>query len=309
MRTEEEKMPFTAHLEELRDRLIKCFYAIGAGFCIAYGFKEKLFEILLRPLLDVMGKGDKLIFTGLPEAFFTYMKVSLIAGVMLASPILIYQFWMFVAPGLYRKEKKVLLPIIFLSTIFFTGGSLFGYFYVFPIGFRFFLGFANDTIQALPSMKEYLGFSSKLLLAFGIVFELPLVLTGMAKIGLVTPEFLRKNRKYAVLLFFIVAAIITPPDVVSQIMMAVPLMFLYEISIWGAVIFGRKPLTDDDEEEDAAGKSAEDAEDKNNEESESAEKQEKDRESDGESAVNKEKQAQTDASAASAEKESDSRNE
>ncbi len=306
MRTEEEKMPFTAHLEELRERLIKCFYAIGAGFCIAYGFKEKLFEILLRPLLDVMGKGDKLIFTGLPEAFFTYMKVSLLAGIMLASPVLLYQFWMFVAPGLYRKEKKVLMPIILLSTVFFVGGSLFGYFYVFPIGFRFFLGFANETIQALPSMKEYLGFSSKLLLAFGIVFELPLVLTAMARIGLVTPDFLRKNRKYAVLLFFIVSAIITPPDVVSQIMMAVPLMFLYEISIWGAVVFGRKPLTDDDEEEDPAGKSAED---KDDEESESAEKEKAEGESDGESATDKKKEEEPQPAVTLGEKESDSKNE
>ncbi len=248
MVNEEEKMPFMAHLEELRGRLIKCAYAVFAGFCIAYGFKEKLFEILMRPLLDVMGKGNKLIFTGLPEAFFTYMKVAFIAGIMLASPVLLYHFWMFVAPGLYQKEKKVLLPIIFLSTVFFLGGALFGYFYVFPVGFKFFLGFSNETLQAMPSMKEYLGFSSKMLLAFGVVFELPLVLTAMARIGLVTADFLRKNRKYAILVIFIVAAILTPPDVISQVMMAVPMMVLYEISIWGAVAFGRKPLTDEDGE-------------------------------------------------------------
>ncbi|MEE4359688.1 MAG: twin-arginine translocase subunit TatC [Desulfococcaceae bacterium] len=249
MPTEEEKMPFLSHLEELRDRLIRCMLAIGAGFCIAYAFKEKLFEILLHPLLQVMGKGETLIFTGLPEAFFTYLKVALLAGAMLASPVILYQFWMFVAPGLYQKEKKVLLPIVFLSTLFFVGGSLFGYFYVFPFGFQFFLGFANENLQALPSMKEYLTFSSKLLLAFGVVFELPLVLTAMARMGLVTPEFLRINRKYAILIFFIGAAIITPPDVVTQIMMGIPLMILYELSIWGAVVFGRKPLTADEEQE------------------------------------------------------------
>jgi len=267
MVNEEEKMPFMAHLEELRDRLVKCFYAIAAGFCIAYGFKEKLFDILMRPLLDVMGKGDKLIFTGLPEAFFTYMKVALIAGLMLASPVLLYQFWMFVAPGLYQKEKKVLLPIIFLSTLFFTGGALFGYFYVFPIGFRFFLGFSNETLQAMPSMKEYLGFSSTMLLAFGVVFELPLVLTAMARIGIVSADFLRKNRKYAILIIFIVAAILTPPDVISQVLMAIPMMLLYELSIWGAVVFGRKPLTDEDEE--SPGESADKA-DKKEEETEPA---------------------------------------
>ncbi|QTA80721.1 Sec-independent protein translocase protein [Desulfonema limicola] len=245
---EEDKIPFTSHLEELRDRLIKSFIAVGIGFCAAYGFKEKLFEILISPLVSVMGKDDTLIFTGLPEAFFTYLKVALLAGIMLASPVLLYHFWMFVAPGLYQKEKKVFVPIIFLSALFFIGGSLFGYFIVFPYGFAFFLGFASDNLQAMPSMKEYLSFSSKLLLAFGLVFELPLVLTAMARIGIVTPEFLKKNRKYALLLFFIGAAILTPPDVVTQIMMAVPLMVLYEISIIGAKIFGKKPLEDDLEE-------------------------------------------------------------
>jgi sec-independent protein translocase protein TatC len=244
---DEERMPFTSHLEELRDRLIKSFIAVGVGFLIAYGFKDKLFEILMQPLIKVMGRGDTLIFTGLPEAFFTYLKVAFLAGIMAASPVLIYQFWMFVAPGLYRKERKILLPIVFLSTFFFVGGALFGYFFVFPIGFKFFLGFANEKIQALPSMKEYLSFSSKLLIAFGLAFELPLVLTGMARMGLVTVDFLKKNRKYALLLFFVGSAIITPPDVVSQILMALPLMVLYEISIIGARIC--PPKTSEEEEE------------------------------------------------------------
>lgn len=242
---EEDKIPFTSHLEELRDRIIKSFIAVAIGFCIAYGFKEKLFEILISPLVSVMGKGETLIFTGLPEAFFTYLKVALLAGIMLASPVLLYHFWMFIAPGLYHKEKRVFIPIIFLSAMFFIGGSLFGYFIVFPFGFQFFLGFATNTLHAMPSMKEYLSFSSKMLLAFGLVFELPLVLTAMARIGLVTPDFLKKNRKYALLLFFIGAAILTPPDVVTQIMMALPLMLLYEISIIGAMIFGKKPLDED----------------------------------------------------------------
>ena len=253
---DEEKMPFTSHLEELRDRLIKSFIAVGVGFLVAYGFKDKLFEILIQPLVKVMGQGDTLIFTGLPEAFFTYLKVAFLAGIMAASPVLIYQFWMFVAPGLYRKERKILLPIVFLSTFFVLGGALFGYFFVFPIGFKFFLGFANEKIQALPSMREYLSFSSKLLIAFGLAFELPLVLTGMARMGLVSVDFLKKNRKYTILLFFIGAAIITPPDVVSQVMMALPLMVLYEISIVGARIFQPKSADEEeageaDEEDDA----------------------------------------------------------
>ena len=247
---EEDKIPFTAHLEELRKRLIVCFIAVGIGFAGAYGFKEKLFQVLTAPLIRVMKSGDTLIFTNLPEAFFTYLKVSFLAGLLLASPVILYQFWMFVAPGLYQRERRVLLPIVFLSTLFFLGGALFGYFIVFPWGFKFFLGFATETIRPMPSMKEYLAFSSKLLLAFGLVFELPLVLTFMARLGIVTVSFLKKNRKYAVLIFFAGAAIITPPDVVTLVMMALPLMLLYEISIIGAKIFGKKPA-DQAEPEDA----------------------------------------------------------
>ncbi|WP_155308085.1 twin-arginine translocase subunit TatC [Desulfosarcina widdelii] len=236
----EDKVPFTVHLEELRKRLISCFIAVGLGFAVSYGFKEKLFQILTQPLISVMKQGETLIYTGLPEAFFTFLKVSFLAGLMLASPVIIYQFWMFIAPGLYDREKKLLVPIVLLSSIFFVGGALFGYFIVFPYGFDFFLGFATETIRPMPSMKEYLSFSAKLLLAFGLVFELPLVITFLAKLGIVSVPFLKKNRKYALLLFFVGAAILTPPDVVTQVMMALPLMVLYEISIIGARIFGRK---------------------------------------------------------------------
>ena len=240
---EDEKLPFTSHLEELRKRLITAFIAVGIGFVIAFGFKERLFTILVEPLIRVMKEGETLIYTGLPEAFFTYLKVAFLTGIIFASPIILYQFWMFVAPGLYRNERRLMMPIVLLSSFFFIGGALFGYFVVFPWGFKFFLGFATDTIRPLPSMKEYFGFSAKLLLAFGLVFELPLVLTFMAKMGLVSVDFLKKNRKYALLLFFAGAAILTPPDVITQIMMALPLMVLYEISIIGARIFGKKKTT------------------------------------------------------------------
>lgn len=258
--SEEDKSPFTEHLGELRDRLVRAFIAVGVGFLIAYFFKEKLFEFLTAPLVQAMAEAGnaKLIFTGLPEAFFTYLKVSLLAGIVVATPVIFYEFWMFVSPGLYRDEKKYLIPVVVLSIFFFLVGSSFGYFVVFPYGFRFFLGFATETIQAMPSMKEYLSFASKMLLAFGFVFELPLVLTFMARMGLVNGDFLKKNRKYAVLIFFIGAAVITPPDVVTQIMMALPLMILYEISIIGARIFGRKgPEAEDDEDEKADGSEAE----------------------------------------------------
>lgn len=236
----EDRIPFTAHLEELRKRLITSFAAVGVGFALSYGFKEQLFQILTHPLISVMKQGETLIYTGLPEAFFTFLKVSFLSGLMIASPVIIYQFWMFVAPGLYDREKRMMIPIVFLSSFFFIGGALFGYFIVFPFGFDFFLGFATETIRPMPSMKEYLSFSAKLLLAFGLVFELPLVITFLARLGIVSVPFLKKNRKYALLLFFVGAAILTPPDVVTQIMMAMPLMVLYEISIIGARIFGRK---------------------------------------------------------------------
>ena len=201
-------------------------------------------------MLSIMPKGDTFIFTGVAEAFFTYLKVSLIAGILFASPVIIYQLWMFVAPGLYLKEKRLLMPLIILSGFFFVAGSLFGYFFVFPTGFKFFQGYANDTIRFMPSVSQYLSFASKMLLAFGVVFELPIVLVGLSRIGVVTVSFLNKNRKYAILLIFIAAAILTPgPDVFSQLMMALPLMFLYEISILGAFIFGKKKKEEENDED------------------------------------------------------------
>jgi sec-independent protein translocase protein TatC len=250
------KMPFTQHLEELRRRLIICFIAVGVGFLICYFFAKQIFEIIMRPLIKVMPPGEKLIFTALPEAFITYLKVALLAGIGLASPVIIYQFWRFLAPGLYNRERRALLPIVLFSTVFFVGGALFGYFVVFPFGFKFFIGFASGSIRALPSIREYLKFATTLLFAFGLVFELPLFAFFLARLGLVTAEKLRSKQKYAILIIFIVAAILTPPDVVTQLMMAGPLLLLYELSIWVAKAFGRKPLDVQDEEASAEGHGA-----------------------------------------------------
>jgi sec-independent protein translocase protein TatC len=289
----EEKTPFTEHLSELRDRLIRCFIAVGIGFVAAYFFKEDLFKILIAPLIKAM-EGDAqatMIFTGLPEAFFTYLKVALLAGIVLAMPVIFYEFWMFVSPGLYRSEKKYLIPIILLSILFFVMGSSFGYFIVFPYGFQFFLSFSTETISAMPSMKEYLSFASKMLLAFGFVFELPLVLTFLARMGVVTVPFLTKNRKYTILLFFVMSALITPPDVVTQIMMALPLMLLYELSIVGARIFGKEPAaqseedTEDNEEDDEDSANSEgnkDDDDENGDDSENNEDGDGEKEEDDE---------------------------
>ena len=253
---DDEKLPFTAHLEELRRRLIICFAAIGVGFVISYVFSKRLFEILMMPLLSAMPPEEKLIYTGLPEAFFTYLKVAFLAGVLLAIPVIMYQLWMFIAPGLYDKEKRLILPVVFLSSIFFVGGALFGYFVVFPFGFQFFMGFASDYVRPLPSMKEYLSFSAKLLFAFGIVFELPLFITFLARLGVVDVPFLKARRKYAILLFFVFAAILTPPDVITQIMMALPLMLLYELSILGARLFGRKKAQAEEPKQEEQNKAA-----------------------------------------------------
>jgi sec-independent protein translocase protein TatC len=228
---ESEKQPFLSHLEELRQRLIYCALAIGLGFVIAYIFSEDLFKILIAPLKEQLPGEDRLIFTNLPEMFLTYIKTALIGGVLLSSPIIFYQLWMFIAPGLYQKEKQYVIPFVIFSSLLFVGGGLFGYFIVFPFGFRFFLGFANDYVQALPSVQQYFSFSIKLIFAFGLVFELPVIIFFLSRIGLVTAGFLRKQRKYAILIIFVVGAIITPPDVITQLMMAGPLIILYEVGI------------------------------------------------------------------------------
>lgn len=236
----DEKLPITSHLEELRRRLIVCFVAICVGFLVSYVFSKRIFHILMEPLLDVLPPGGSLIFTGLTEAFFTYLKVSFLGGIFVASPIILYQIWSFVSPGLYEREKNYACPFVILSTIFFVGGALFGYFVIFPIGFKFFISFATETIRPLPSIKEYLSFSARLLLAFGVAFELPLFVLFLSKIGIVNAKMLASQRKYALVTAFIASAVFTPPDVITQLMMALPLLMLYELSIWAVKLFEKK---------------------------------------------------------------------
>lgn len=245
MSSRPEKQAFGQHLEELRIRLIRSFIAVIIGFGICYSFSEELFIILCSPLVEAMGTKPEMIFTSLTEPFFVYLKVAFLAGFGLVSPYLFMEFWFFVTPGLYKKEKMVLLPVILLSGFFFVGGALFGYFGVFPIGFKFFLAFAKGVIVAKPAVGQYFSLASKLLIAFGIVFELPLILTALARLGIISVEFLTKNRKYALLIFFIGGAMLTPPDPLSQCMMAIPLILMYELSIIGARLLGKKK----DEEE------------------------------------------------------------
>jgi sec-independent protein translocase protein TatC len=236
----DEKKPLMSHLEELRKRLIACAVGVGVRFAATYAFSDKLFMVLAQPLKSHLPEGDRLIFTNLPEMFFIYIKTALVSALLLSAPFLFYQMWMFVAPGLYRNERRYVFPFVFFSTILFVGGALFGYFIVFPFGFRFFLGFANEYIQALPSVKQYFSLSIKLLLGFGLIFELPIVAFFLGRMGVISAQLMRKQRKYAILILFAVSAILTPPDVITQLMMAGPLWVLFEVSVIIVQVAGKE---------------------------------------------------------------------
>lgn len=226
------KMTYLEHLGELRRRLIISLSAVGVATLICYFFADRLFLFLIKPLIQAIPGGHpRLIFTSLPEAFVAYMKVSLVAGLFLASPVVLYQVWQFVAPGLYVHERRYALPFVFFSSFFFIAGGIFCFTEMFPWGFRYFLSFSNDYIEAMPKMSEYISFSLQFLLVFGLIFQLPVVMYFLAKIGLASGAFLTQNRKYAILVIFVVAAVLTPPDVISQFMLAIPLLLLYELSV------------------------------------------------------------------------------
>lgn len=245
----DEKITFTSHLEELRKRIIICISAVAVGFLASYFFSEQIFTILVKPLKEELPPDSLLIFTGLPEAFLVYLKLAFFTALFLSSPVILWQVWCFIAPGLYDREKKYVYPFVIFSTLFFVAGVSFGYFIVFPLAFKFFMGYSTELIKPLPSVKEYLSFSCKMLLAFGIVFELPLFVLFLAKIGVVNERMLRSQRKFAILGIFIAAAVLTPPDVVSQILMAFPLIILYEISILVTKFFGKKAEGEEEGEE------------------------------------------------------------
>jgi sec-independent protein translocase protein TatC len=237
----DESPPLLNLLQRLRKRLVACAIATGVGFIICYIFSETLFRALARPLKVELAPGSSFIYTGLPEMFFNYLKIAFVGGLLLAVPFILYQIWMLAAPSLNERQKRLVLPFVICSSLLFIGGGLFGYFVAFPFGFKFFLGFESEYLQALPSVKQYLSFSIKLLFLFGLVFEFPVLTFFLTKAGVVTPEFLKKNRAYGMLLIFVVAAVITPPDVISQVMLAIPLLLLYEVGIFiSRMAVGRK---------------------------------------------------------------------
>lgn len=225
--------PLLEHLVELRQRLVRCLIAVGVGFALSYSFAERLLDVLLKPLMDVMPAGSKLIATSLPETFFTVMKLAMVAGAFVASPYIFYQLWQFVAPGLYKEERKIIIPVAFATAVCFVGGALFGYFIVFPFGFKFFVDYASDYITVMPTISAYFSLAVTLLFAFGVIFELPVFIFFLTSLGMVGTKALRKFRRWAILLSFVVSAVLTPtPDAINQLLMAGPMIVLYEVGIW-----------------------------------------------------------------------------
>ena len=244
------EMPLTEHLEELRWRIVKAFLFVMAGFAVSYAFSDRLFDVLTRPIeLAADGKHVMLIGTGVAEAFFTKLKVAFIAGIFLASPAILYQVWGFVAPGLHEHEKFYVIPFVLFGTFFFVAGAVFCYLLVFQVGYRFFLEqYATIGIEPTLRISEYLSFSARLLLAFGITFELPVLAFFFARVGMIDHNTLIKPWRYAIIVIVVLAAILTPgPDVASQLLLAGPLILLYGVSIGVAYVFARRSPSEADD--------------------------------------------------------------
>ncbi len=256
--SDDSRMPFMAHLEELRTRLVRSAMAVGVAFLGTYLFKEQLYQGLARPLRAAMPPDARLIYTAPAEAFFTYLKIAFLAAIVVASPFIFYQFWRFISPGLYDHERKAVWPFVLISSVLFIVGAVFCYVMVFPYAFQFFMSFATDDIVPMLSLKSYLSFSATLLFAFGVIFEMPLVLVFLGRVGIVSSKGLKKNRKYAILIMFVAGAMFTPPDVITQCMMALPLILLYEISIYMVMATEKKKAQRQAEEEAEFGGEDED---------------------------------------------------
>ena len=235
------KMSFLDHLDELRRRIMWALGSVVVGFAIACFFYQQLFDFVMDPMRAMLPKGQTLIYTEPTEALMLYVKIAVIAGILIASPGVMTQVWLFVAPGLYSKEKKMAIPFIVVSSIAFVAGAAFAHYYVFPLTFKFFGSFSSDTITFMPRVEPAFALYMKLVLIFGAIFQMPTLVLFLARMGVVTARFLIRNMKYAILIIFIIGAVLSPgTDPTGQVLMAVPMLILYCISIGLAWMFGKK---------------------------------------------------------------------
>jgi sec-independent protein translocase protein TatC len=248
------EQPFVSHLIELRDRLIRAVFAIGVAFVILaiYPSPSVLYDWLAQPLIEHLPKGATLIATNPISPFMVPIKVTMLASFMLALPVVLYQIWAFVAPGLYSHEKRLVMPLIVSSTLLFFSGVAFCYFFVFGKVFAFIQSFAPKSITAAPDIEAYLSFVLNMFLAFGAAFEVPVVLVILARMGIVSVAKFKEFRSYFIVIAFVIAAVITPPDVVSQLSLAIPMCLLYEVGIWAAQLFVKHTRAPDSEDAQAS---------------------------------------------------------
>ena len=234
------KMSFLDHLEELRKRLLISFIAVAVGFLACWAFAEPIFAVIQRPLTSYLPPGDKLAYTRLTAPFFLYMKVAFFAGLFVAAPVILLQLWLFIAPGLYKKERRLAAPFIIFGSLFFILGGYFGYRFLLPATCAFFVE-TGKQFKQMVTVDDYFGFASTIILATGLVFETPILIFFLARLGIVTPAFLMQKFKYAIVLSFVISAIVTPtPDIVTQAALAVPMILLYLIGVGVAYLFGKK---------------------------------------------------------------------
>ncbi len=243
MKENRKGQPLTEHLEELRERLIKSAIAVIICAVVSYSISDKLYAILSHPLIQALPEGGKVIFTNVTEAFFTYIKISITAGIFFAFPYVAYHIWEFVSPALYPNEKRLILPLVISSFLFFALGVFFCYFLVFPYGFKFLLSLGRGQMTPMPSVGNYFSFALKMLLVFGVIFEMPIVTFFLSHFGIVSYKMMKAFRKYAFVLSFVLGAILTPPDVATQLMLALPLIILYEASLVIVKIFGKEKVS------------------------------------------------------------------
>jgi sec-independent protein translocase protein TatC len=234
----EARMSIVEHLQELRVRLLRAAIAVAVGFAIAYAVDDEIFALLTWPIREVSHGKVLLIGTGVGEAFFTKIKVALIAGLFIASPAVFYEIWKFIAPGLYQNERRMARPFVISATLFFLAGGYFCWAVVFKVGYAFFLSeYASIDITPTIRISEYLEFSTKLLLAFGITFEMPIFAFFLTQLGIIDYKMMLHYLRYAIVAIFIVAAALTPPDLISQFLLAIPLLILYGLSVGVAYVF------------------------------------------------------------------------